>query len=83
MERNIDFINSIATTEIKEKQRLLGIQEKIKKNGINKNGVLLLIKNLSKEQKINLINLYKQQIDELKLSTENYKKKIIEIRNNH
>ena len=83
MERNIDFINSIATTEIKEKQTLLGIQEKIKKNGINKNGVLLLIKNLSKEQKINLINLYKQQIDELKLSTENYKKKIIEIRNNH
>ena len=83
MKNNIDFINSIATTEIKEKQTLLGIQEKIKKNEINKNNVLLLIKNLSKEQKINLINLYKQQINELKLSTENYKNKIIKIRNNH
>ena len=75
-----NFLNSIKYTEDPDKKNLLKIQKELEKIGINKENALLLTKNLSKIQKNKLLNLYKEQIDSLNTSINNYKEKIIKIK---
>ena len=80
MKRNSDFIKSIKIELDEEKQLLLKIQNEIEEKGINKNTIILLTQDLSEEQKNRLKQLYKEQINDIKLSTQNYKQKIIKIK---
>ena len=75
-----DFLNSIKYTEDPDKKDLLKIQEELEKMGINKENAFLLTKDLSEIQKKKLLDLYKEQIDSLNTSINNYKGKIIKIR---
>lgn len=79
MKKISNFIKSIKIEPDKEKELLLRIQDEIEKKGINKNTVLLLTQDLSEEQKKRLKKLYKEQIDDIKLNTQNYKQQIIKI----
>lgn len=80
MKKNTDFIKSIKIEPDKEKELLLKIQDEIEEKGINKSTVLLLTQELSEEQKKRLKQLYKEQINDIKLSTQNYKQNIIKIK---
>jgi len=75
-----EFINSIKYEKDNEKCMLLKIQEELEKIGINKENILYLTKNLTKEQKQRLEDLYKEQIKKYEIRFENYKNKIISIR---
>ncbi len=77
---NTDFINYIKIIPDKNKEYLLKIQNQIEKKGINQKDIFEITKNLSDNQKRMLEYLYIKQIEELKNSTEQYKKKIINIR---
>ncbi len=77
---NLEFIESIKIVDDKEKENLLKIQDEIEKRGINKENILALTKNLSDNQKNALKQLYREQIEELNFSTQQYKKKILKIK---
>lgn len=79
---NKSFMNNIKFEEDKEKLKLLKIQEELEQKGISKKNIFNLTKGLSENQKKKLEDLYKIQIRELELSTENYKNKIISMRKN-
>lgn len=79
---NKSFMNNIKFEEDKEKLKLLKIQEELEQKGISKKNIFNLTKGLSENQKQKLEDLYKIQIRELELSTENYKNKIISMRKN-
>ena len=75
-----DFINYIKIIPDKNKEYLLKIQNQIEKKGINQKDIFEITKNLSDNQKRMLEYLYIKQIEELKNRTEQYRKKIINIR---
>ena len=79
---NVNFMKSIKIVPDKEKEMLLKIQDEIEKKGIIPDNVLELTKNLSDSQKKRLKQLYREQIEDLNYSTENYKKKILKIKSN-
>lgn len=80
MIKNCDFLKSIKIENNKEQDLLLKIQDEIELHGINERTVFLLTQNLSKEQKEKFKQLYIEQINTIKQSTENYKNKIIKIK---
>lgn len=63
-----------------DKEMLLQIQEQIEKKSITIENIIEITRNLSNEQKEQLKQLYIEQIENLKLSTENHKKKILKIK---
>lgn len=75
-----DFFKRIKYTEDPDKAKLLKIQDDLERKGINKENVLQLTKDLSELQKQKLEILYKEQIDNYKLSINNSKNKILKIR---
>lgn len=75
------FRESLKFKENSEKLELLRVQGELEKDEITLELAQKLTQHLNKEQKRNLIELYKNQIKELEDSIENYKKKIIKIRN--
>lgn len=75
-----EFLKSIKFKVDPDKAKLSKIQDELEKRGINEKNAIELTKNLSEEQKQKLEVLYKQQIEELELSIQNYKNKIIAIR---
>ena len=75
-----DFFKRIKYTEDPDKAKLLKIQDDLEKKGINKENVIRLTKDLSELQKQKLEILYKEQIDNYKLSINNSKNKILKIR---
>ncbi len=77
---NINFKESIKIVPDKEKEMLLKIQDEIEKKGITLENVIELTKNLSDSQKKRLKQLYSKQIEDLNESTDNYKKKILNIK---
>lgn len=79
---DIIFWESIKIKPDREKEMLIKIQDEIEKNGRNKEKILELIKKLSDSQKIQLKQLYSEQIKELDFSIEQYRRKIIKIRSN-
>lgn len=74
------FLKSIKFEEDPDEVKLLKIQDELEKRGINAENAYKLTKDLSEEQKNKLEALYKKQIKEFEISTENYKNKIISIR---
>lgn len=80
MKKKSDFINSIKVEKDEEKELLLKIQDEIEEKGINKNTVMLLTQELSEEQKQRLKQLYIEQINDIKRSTQNYKQSIIKMK---
>lgn len=74
------FFKSIKFEKDPDIVKLLKIQDKLERRGINTENALELTKDLSEEQKQKLEKLYQDQINKLELSLENYKNKIISIR---
>jgi len=74
------FKESLKFKQDEEKLELLRIQRELEKEGITIQLVQKLTKHLSKEQRNKLIELYKNQINNLEDSLQNYKRKILEIR---
>ena len=77
---NVNFMESIKIVPDAEKEMLLNIQNKLEKEGFILENVLKLTKNLSISEKQRLKQLYLEQIDDLNSSTENYKRKILNIK---
>ena len=77
-----NFMESIKIVPDKEKEKLLKIQDELEKEGITLNHVLEVTKNLTENEKQRLKQLYQEQINDLKISTDNYKKRIIKIKSN-
>lgn len=75
-----DFIEKIKFQEDKEKIKLLQVQKKLEEE-MTIELAAGLIKDLRKEEKVNLLELYKTQINNLEASLENYKRRILKIRN--
>lgn len=75
MKRNISnsFKQNIRIKEDKEKTRLLKLQEEFSAGKITE-------EDISEEDIQKLHKLYDEQIEELNKSTENYRKRILEIR---
>ena len=71
---------SIKCNEDPDKKYLLKIQKELEKMGTNKKNVYLLTKGLSETQKKKLVELYREQINALNASINNYKGKILKIR---
>ena len=61
-------------------KKLLEIQRKLEEGGISLELASELTKNLTSEEKSNLLELYKTQINDLEESLKNYKKRILAIR---
>lgn len=78
---NNNFLNRIKYTEDPDKMYLLKIQDELERRGINKENAFILTKNLSEIQKQKLELLYKEQIDNFKLSINNSKNTILRITN--
>ena len=76
-----NFIERIKFQEDKEKIKLLQIQKQLEEK-MTIELAAQLIKDLRSEEKVNLLDLYKTQINELETSLENYKRRILKIRNN-
>ena len=77
---NNDFGGRITKNIDKDKFYLLSLQDEIERKGITRENILSLTKNLSKEQKIKLKNMYFNQVEKLESSLQNYKTRIIKIR---
>lgn len=75
-----NFLNSLKYTEDPDKKCLLKIQKELERIGINKKNVFELTKELTEIQKKKLLELYKEQINSLNISINNYKGRIIKIR---
>ena len=76
----MDFLESIKVEKDREKEMLLNVQARLEKEGITSENVLRLTRNLTENQKQRLKQLYKEQIDDLDSSIENYRRKIIRLR---
>lgn len=74
------FKEEIKFEEDLEKKKLLEIQKKLEQGGITVELAKELTNDLTDEEKNNLLELYKTQIEELEKSLENYKRKILAIR---
>ena len=74
-----NYINSIRKEEENYKF-LKQIQEEISISGNNKDKVIETTKDLSESQRQKLLNLYKEEINNLKQDIEIYKNRIINIR---
>lgn len=77
---NNDFGGRISKNIDKDKFYLLSLQDEIERKGITRENILSLTKDLSKEQKIKLKDMYFNQIEKLESSLQNYKTRIIKIR---
>lgn len=77
-----NFREEIKFEEDLEKKKLLEIQRKLEEGGMTIELATKLTKDLTNEEKGNLLELYKTQIDDLEESLKNYKKKILAIKNN-
>lgn len=77
---NNDFGGRISKNIDKDKFYLLSLQDEIERKGITRENILSLTKDLSKEQKIKLKNMYFNQVEKLESSLQNYKTRIIKIR---
>lgn len=77
-----DFIASIKCEDLQDKIMLLKLQDEIEAKGINPENVYELTKDLTETQKEKLKKLYQTQIKEYETSIENYKRKILRIKNN-
>lgn len=77
---NVNFMEAIKVAPDKEKEKLLGIQKQLEKEGITIARVLELTKDLDESEKQRLKQLYVEQIANLNSSTNNYKRKIQKIR---
>lgn len=75
------FFKSIKFKEDPDKAMLLKIQDDFDKMDINKENAFKLTKDLSDIQKQKLEDLYKKQIEEYEISINNYKNKIIAMKN--
>lgn len=74
------FKEEIKFEEDLEKKKLLDIQRKLEEGGMTVELATELTKDLTNEEKNNLLELYKAQIKELEKSLQNYKKRILAIR---
>ncbi len=74
------FLKDIKFEKDPENEILLNIQDELEKVGINKENAYKITKNLSDEQKIKLLNLYKEQIKIYEQRIEDHKNRIIAIR---
>lgn len=74
------FKEGIKFEEDLEKKKLLEIQRKLEEGGMTVELATELTKDLTNEEKNNLLELYKVQIKELEQSLQNYKKRILAIR---
>lgn len=81
-ENKPNFKDEIKFEEDVEIKKLLEIQKKLESCGITLELASELTKDLTSEEKVNLLKLYKTQINELEMSLENYKRKILAIKNN-
>lgn len=75
-----EFLKQIKVEEDKDRYLLLKIQEQLEDRGITRENILYLTKDLTEVQKQKLEGLYKEQINKYEKSFENYKNKIILIR---
>ena len=75
-----NFKAEIKFEEDLEKKKLLDIQRKLEQGGMTVELATVLTKDLTNEEKNNLLELYKTQIKELEQSLQNYKKRILAIR---
>lgn len=80
VERN-NFLEKIKFQEDKEKLKLIQIQKQLEEK-MTIELATKLIKDLKREERSKLLELYKTQISELETSLENYKRRILRIRNN-
>lgn len=80
VERN-NFLEKIKFQEDKEKLKLIQIQKQLEEK-MTIELATKLIKDLKREERSKLLELYKTQINELETSLENYKRRILRIRNN-
>ncbi len=62
-------------------KRLIKIQEELERNDNNKENIVKIIKDLSIDQKTQLLELYKSQINYLNYTINGYKQRILEIKN--
>lgn len=74
------FKEAIKFEEDLEKKKLLYIQRKLEEGGMTVELATELTKDLTDEEKNNLLELYKTQITQLEQSLQNYKKRILAIR---
>ena len=77
-----NFKNKIKFEENLEKKKLLEIQKVLENGEITIELASELTKDLTSKEKSNLLELYKTQINQLEVSLENYKKRILAIKNN-
>lgn len=77
-----NFKEEIKIEEDLEKKKLLDIQKKLEDGGITTELAEELTKDLTSEEKSNLLELYKTQINNLENSLQNYKRKILAVKNN-
>ena len=75
-----NFKEEIKFEEDLEKKKLLEIQRKLEEGGITLELATKLTKDLTSEEKVNLLELYKAQINKLEESLKSYKRKILAIR---
>ncbi len=78
--RKTNFKEKIKFEEDLEKKKLLTIQRKLEKGGMTLELANKITKDLTSEEKLKLLELYKTQINDLEESLKNYKRKILEIR---
>lgn len=78
--RKTNFKEKIKFEEDLEKKKLLTIQRKLEEGGMTLELANKLTKDLTSEEKLKLLELYKTQINDLEESLKNYKRKILEIR---
>lgn len=76
-----NFKNKIKFEENLEKKKLLEIQKVLENGEITLELASELTKDLTSKEKSNLLELYKTQINQLEMSLENYKRKILAIKN--
>lgn len=74
------FKEEIKFEEDLGKKKLLEIQKKLEEGGMTVELATELTKDLTNEEKNNLLELYKTQIEDLEKSLQNYKKRILAIR---
>lgn len=80
-EKNSDFMNSIKIEKDADMEKLLLIQKQIEENdNLTEEFIEEITQDLTKQQKVKLEELYKEQIKELEKKLENYKKKITNVR---
>lgn len=77
-----NFKDKIKFEEDLGKKKLLEIQKRLEDGEITIELASELTKDLTSKEKSNLLELYKTQINQLEVSLENYKRRILAIKNN-